>query len=101
MQVKHTVDAGDPTCLHCVLNYAIASWGKAHAPRDDEGRPVVDISLVIANLTEVTAEHVYLAPDLATRRRFEAFARKCLKAAFVHQRTGEIVGVSVDEVGDA
>lgn len=96
-KVRGTIDAGNPSCLHCVVNYAIGAWAKRCAPRDDDGEIVLNMGHVIAKLAEVVGEHVFAAPEGAIRENFQRYAHECLEAAFEHMRTGKRIAVSLNE----
>lgn len=91
--VRKSRGAGDPQCLHCVLNYAIESWAKHSAPRNAQGHAILEADEIVARLAEVMGEIVHSAETERKREQFERYARECLEAAFEHQRTGEPVMV--------
>lgn len=95
-QVRGTISQGDPTCLHCVVDYAIGSWAKRSAPRNEDGEIVLDMGLVIAKIAEVLGQHIHASPDPEVQAKFERYAHECLEAAFEHQRTGKVMMVSVN-----
>lgn len=90
------IDKGNPECLHCVLKYAMGKWAERNAPRDAEGVIVLNVAEALCKIAELVGGLVYVAPAGSQRVSFERYAHKCLEASFEHQRTGKVVGVSID-----
>jgi hypothetical protein len=88
---------GNPRCLHCVLSYAVGSWAKRNARRNADGMIILDVSEVIPQIAELVGELVYVSKDTLERQKFERYSHECLEAAFEHERTGEVVAVSVND----
>lgn len=100
-RVANTVSPGNPKCLHCVVQYAVALWVQQNGERDPGGLPIASVSEIVERLAEVIADTVSAAPNREERRRFERYAHRCLDAALESKRTGKAVPVELDGLHEA